>query len=93
MKPAGRKLVEARQYEHPLIDAPELVCNTCYLGIQRGTRVTLEANETGPPPLPDLPPELLGLSLVENLLISPRVVFQRLQERPCGGQVAIKGWS
>ena len=92
MAPKAQEMVRNRRHDNPLIDdEPHLVCTNCYRCIMDGRRIPLEANANGPPRLPDLPDELIGLNEVETLLISARVLFQKIAQRPRGGQVALKG--
>jgi hypothetical protein len=92
-KAALQEEIRDRQYPHELIPTMDWICGTCLEAVKLGKRSTLEADGEGlgPPSLPKIPEQLRGLSKVENLLISAVVPFQRLQQRPSGGQVAIKG--
>lgn len=87
-----RMAVTPHLHPHPLIAEMNYICNTCYKGAMASSRIRLECNADGPTPMPvDLPEELQGLSSLEYLLISPRILFQRIRQLPRGGQVALHG--
>lgn len=83
--------VRQHQYEHRLIEEKKYICNTCYDAVINGRLPTLNADPNGPLHLAELPEPLRDLSRLETILISARILFLRLQQRPSGGQIALAG--
>ncbi len=74
-----------------MISEKEWICTTCYEAATQGRKARLDADPLGPLSVPELPQELRGLKRVECLLISPRILFESIQQKPSGGQYALKG--
>ena len=69
-------------------DNKEWVCRSCYSTVQSG-RVPRFAVINGMG-FPDKPPEL-ELTELDERLISPRIPFMQIVEKPRGGQRSLKG--
>ncbi|CAG2226074.1 unnamed protein product [Mytilus edulis] len=67
----------------------EWVCLTCkkYLQSQKIPECSIGNNMKFPP----IPAELLGLTNIEQRLISPRLTFMTIRQQPRGGQLCMKG--
>ncbi|CAC5420341.1 unnamed protein product [Mytilus coruscus] len=67
----------------------EWVCLTCkrYLESQKIPECSIGNNMKFPP----IPAELVGLTNIEQRLISPRLTFMTIRQQPRGGQLCMKG--
>ncbi len=93
MQPQTVARISSFLTEHEKIVEAELVCNTCYQSIADGKAggPSLSVGRGGALVFPELPEALRGLSPLEGNLCAGRLLFMRIQQRPKGGQVALKG--
>ena len=66
------------------------ICNTCHITIKKKNKTPCQAvyNNLA---VDDVPPELASLEKLEQILISKRIVFQKIVVMPKGQQRKIKG--
>jgi len=66
------------------------ICNTCHVTIKKKNKTPCQAvyNNLS---VDDVPPELAGLAKLEQILVSQRIVFQKIIVMPKGQQRKIRG--
>lgn len=71
------------------VEGNEYICNQCNDYLKKGNIPPLSRGNGLS--FPAIPPELDGLTQLEERLISPRIPFMQIRELPRGGQLRLKG--
>lgn len=71
------------------VEGNEYICNQCNDYLKKGNIPPLSCGNGLS--FPAIPPELNGLTQLEERFISPRIPFMQIRELPRGGQLGLKG--